>query len=716
MLLAITKFFITHLFRVEVNGEYKGGKKNGNEKTLIIANHSSFIDGILLLLFLPEKPIFVIHQESEHSVFFRFFLRHVDYLTVDTAHPMAMRRVVKIINSGKTVVMFPEGRITVTGSLMKLYAGAAFAAVKTKATLIPVQISGAQYTYFSRLGRLFNLRAFPQVRLTIFPPTQIDLGSKSLSNEEERELAKEQMNDLMMRMVVKARAPLTLYENLLESTKVHGSDRILFQDSLGEEMTYGEMVRKSVSLSVLLRRKFDLDKRVGIMLPNSNGCVLAFYALQHMGKTPVMINFTSGSRSILSGLVATQTKTILTSRRFIEKGELQPLVEQLSDYDIVYLEDLRKMVKTSDKLMIATKRYFPKWTLTKQKPEDEALVLFTSGTEGLPKGVVHSHNSLMTQTAQIKAIYDVNPQDCFMACLPVFHVFGLMLGFILPISTGSSGVLYPSPLHYKVIPELIYEKGCTVLFSTSTFLMGYARFAEPYDFHSLRYIIAGAEKLSVEVVKTYHEKFGIRIMEGYGATETAPVIAVNTPMAHRRGSVGKILPDMEVEIVPVPGIHDAGKLIVKADNVMQGYLRADNPGVLEETPVQDGKRIYDTGDIAMIDEDGYLHLRGRVKRFAKLAGEMVSLDTVETMAIHASPDERHAVVSTMDKRKGEALHLFTTDKALTRKMIQHAAKEMGIPKLAVPKNIHFIEEIPVFTSGKTNYPALSETLEVITKK
>lgn len=709
MLLKVIKFFFRFLFRVEVTGTYQGGKENGHDKTLIIANHSSFIDGVLLLLFLPAKPVFVIHEDSEKSYFFRFFLRYAEYLTVDSTHPMAMRKVIKLVNSGRPVVIFPEGRITVTGTLMKLYSGAAFTALKTQATIIPVQISGTQFSYFSRLGRLFNLRAFPKLRLTIFPPTR--LQNKTADIDEQREVSKNEMHYLMMNMVVEARQRLTLFEQLLEARQRHGGDKLLFQDTLSDDLTYGETVKKSVSLSILLNRKLTLSKRVGLMLPNSNACALAFYALQHMGKTPVMINYTAGSRATLAGLVATQTETILTSRRFVEKGELQPLIDELGDYNVVYLEDLRKSVGFSDKLAIATKRNFPKLTAAKQDANDEALVLFTSGTEGLPKGVLHSHDGLMTQVSQIEAIYDFNPQDHFMFCLPVFHVFGLMAAFVLPVSTGSSGFLYPTPLHYKVIPELIYENNCTVLLSTSTFLDGYARFAEPYDFHSLRYVIAGAEKLSPEVVKIYHEKFGIRIMEGYGATETAPVIAANTTMAHRTGSVGRILPGMEAELVPVPGIEGAGRLVVRADNVMMGYLRVDNPGVVEYSPTVGNKRMYDTGDIAEIDDKGFVHLRGRVKRFAKLAGEMVSLDTVEQMAIHASPEGKHAVISTTDRKKGEALHLFTTDEGLTRKVLQQTAKDLGIPKLAIPKNIHTVDEIPVFASGKTNYPELAQLLE-----
>lgn len=708
-MLGVIKFFIKILFRIEIQGNYQGGKSNGHARTLIIANHSSFLDGVLLLLFLPEKPVFVIHQASERSGFSRFFLRYVDYLTVDATHPMPMRKVIKLINQGRPVVIFPEGRVTVTGTLMKLYAGAAFAALKTGATLIPVQISGAKYSHFSRLEGLFNLRFFPKLRLTIFPPTSLDIKS-DLKENDRRIAGREKMHRLMMKMAVEARERTTLFELLLEARTVHGKDSPLFRDTLSDDLSFGELVKKSVSLSVLLQRKLHLSDRVGLMLPNSNACAMAFYALQHAGKTPVMINYTSGSRAVLAGLLATQTRTILTSRRFAEKGELQPLIDEMGGYDVVFLEDLRKMVATSDKLQIAVRRLFPKLTAVKQFPADEALVLFTSGTEGLPKGVVHSHDSLITQLEQIKAIYDFNQQDKFMLCLPVFHVFGLMASFVLPVATGSSGLLYPSPLHYKAIPELVYEHGCTVLMSTSTFLGGYARFAEQYDFHSLHYIIAGAEKLSPEVVKVYHEKFGLRIMEGYGATETAPVIAGETSMAHRRGSVGRILPGMEAELVPVEGIDEGGRLIVRADNVMLGYLRADNPGVLEPVPTVDGKRVYDTGDIAEIDENGFVHLKGRVKRFAKIAGEMVSLDTVEKMALYASPDAHHAVISVSGRKKGEAIHLFTTDEELNRKSLQVASKSMGVPKLAVPKVIHAVDEIPVFASGKTNYPALRDLL------
>lgn len=706
MRLTIIKFIIQLLFRVEVKGNYLGG----SDKTLIIANHTSFLDGLLLALFLPVKPLFVVHRESTTSYFFRWLLNQVDYLMVDSERPMAMRSVLTALNDGRAVVIFPEGRVTVTGSLMKLYDGAAYAAMKTQATIIPIHISGAQYSYFSRLSRFFNLRAFPKLRLTIFPPQTLVVDTQQ-PKAQIRKQAREEMHRLMQEMMVNAREPITLFDLLLKTKKNRGGEMPLFKDEQGESLTYSQFIQKAVSLSVLFNRKFNLAPRVGLMLPNTNAVALTFYALQHCAKTPVIINYTAGSRAVCAGLLACRVKTVITSRQFVEKADLGVLIDNLSDYQIIYLEDLRQQVKLSDKLVIAIKRLFPSLTADPQKPSGEAVVLFTSGTEGLPKGVVHSHESLAANLAQIKAIYDFTTQDNMMICLPTFHVFGLMGGLILPISVGCRAFLYPSPLHYRTIPERIYEHNCTTLLSTSTFLEGYARYAQPYDFRSLRYVIAGAEKLSPEVVKTYLEKFGIRILEGYGATEMAPVITANTVMENRLGSVGKLLPTIDAEIVPVEGIATGGKLVLRSDNVMLGYLRADNPGIVEHTPVVNNKRQYDTGDIVTIDDDGFVHIQGRVKRFAKLAGEMISLDMVEKMAEQASSNFQHAAISLADHKKGELIVLFTTDKTLTVKHLQQSAKALGMPKLAIPRKIISLDEIPVFASGKTNYPDLLEKVD-----
>ncbi len=715
----IVKWLLQILFRVKVNGTYQGGQENGHKKTLIIANHSSFLDGILLALFLPAKPVFMVHSQIANKRFFQFFLKYVEYLVVDPAHPMAMKKVVNLLNDGRTVVIFPEGRITVTGSLMKVYSGAAFAATKTQATIIPVHISGAKHSYFSRLKGVFKRQLFPQLQMTIFPPTSIAINEE-LPVRERRDDAKDKMYQLMLNMLVEDREKMSLYEMLLNARKTFGKSKMLYEDGIGAGLTYNGLVKKSVALSHLLDKTWGQEnssQRVGLLLPNSNAGVITFYALQYQGKVPAMLNYTAGIRAIKAGLTACQTDIIITSRQFIEKADLSGLLAELSEYKIIYLEDLRQLLTPTDKLSVFYKSLLPYRYLEKQNADDEAVVLFTSGSEGLPKGVVHSHSSVMTNVVQIQATYDITPKDKFMMCLPMFHIFGLTTGALLPVAAGAAAFLYANPLHYRAIPEVVYDRGCTVLFSTSTFLKGYARFADPYDFHCLRYVIAGAEKLSDEVVKTYYDKFGLRIMEGYGATETAPVIAVASPMAFQRGSVGRVLPNITTHLEPVEGIeagqYPIGRLVVAADSVMLGYLRAENPGVIEYSPVIDGKRSYDTGDIVEIDDKGFVYIKGRAKRFAKIAGEMVSLDSVEKLAIATSNDCHHAVINIPDEKKGEALILFTTDKALERKQLQNQAQQMGLPELSVPRVIHYVKEIPVFSSGKTNYPALCDMLEIL---
>jgi len=427
------------------------------------------------------------------------------------------------------------------------------------------------------------------------------------------------------------------------------------------------------------------------------------------GRVPAMLNYTTGSAGMLSACQTALVKTVLTSRRFIDLGKLSAEAEQLSEQvNLVYLEDLAAVISKTDKikalLQSKTANYWYK--TDRYNPDDAAVVLFTSGSEGTPKGVVLSHTNLLANHKQISARISFNPQDVVLNFLPMFHSFGFTVGTLLPVLNGMTTFFYPTPLHFSVIPEIAYDINATIMFGTNTFLAAYGKKAHAYDFFSMRYVVAGAEKLHESTRQLWADKFGIRILEGYGATETAPVTAVNTPMDYKAGTVGRFMPAMHHKLEAVDGIETGGKLHVKGPNIMRGYLLANNPGVLVPTASVYGEGWYDTGDIVDVDDDGFIIIKGRSKRFAKVGGEMVSLTVVEQLATKAWPDAQHAVISLPDPKKGEQIILLTTQKSAN--LSELTAVATGFAAIGLPKKIIAVDAIPVMATGKVNYPAVTE--------
>jgi acyl-[acyl-carrier-protein]-phospholipid O-acyltransferase/long-chain-fatty-acid--[acyl-carrier-protein] ligase len=682
------------------------------DRMLIISNHQSFVDGVLIGAFLPISPTYLIHSTIANRWYFKLPLMFLRHKVVDTNNPLAIKALVSLVEEGHPVVIFPEGRITQTGSLMKIYDGPAFVAAKSGCTVVPLHIDGARYSPFSRMSGDFPRQTFPRITLTIQAPTTIPMPVARTAKLRRR-LASEAMRRIMQDAAFRSRKHIGLYEAFLDAVELQGKDRDILEDITAKPVTYATIVKGSLALGRLVTTLSAEGENVGVLMPNVNATVYLLLGMFGVRRTPAMLNFTSGPDAIQNACRISAIKTVITSRAFVEKAKLEELIRQLRDVRVVYLEDLRKQFGLFDKMWLmlwAVRR--PRSVIKKARPEDPAVILFTSGSEGMPKGVVLSHASILANAAQISAAFSFSSKEKFMSALPLFHAFGLTAGIILPLINGCRVFLYPSPLHYRAIPEIIYDRDCTVLFATNTFLSKYAQVAHPYDFYSIKYLVVGAEKLTEDVQRLCIEKFGLRVLEGYGATECSPVISVNTPMAARPGTVGELLPGMDYRIAPVEGVATGGVLHVRGENVMLGYLKHDQPGVIQPPQSEFGPGWYNTGDVATV-ADGFVTLQARLKRFAKVAGEMVSLELVERIAGAAQRKSVHAASSYKDSRRGEVIVLFTQDENLRRELIQTAAREMGAPELAIPRRVIYLERIPLLGNGKKDYVKLAKMAEEI---
>ena len=692
------------VYRVELRGleNYRAAEP----RTVIVANHVSFLDAILLAAFLPGRPTFAINSHMADKWWVRPALSLVDAFPMDPTNPMSTKSLIRAVQAGRQCVIFPEGRITVTGALMKVYEGSGMIADKADADVLPVRIDGAQYTRFSRLRGKVRMRWFPRIVLTIQPPKRLSVDP-GLMGRARRQAIGLKLYDVMTTLVFETGDyHHTLFGALREARYMNGGHRAIVEDIGRKPMSYDRLIAGSFTLGRVLARMAQSKERVGVLLPNSAAAAVTFFALQAYGRVPALLNFSTGLAGMQSACQAAELRVIVTSRQFIDAARLQEAAAKLGENArLVYLEDLRAKIGIPAKLrgfiagLVSRLDY-----REKAAPDDPAVVLFTSGSEGAPKGVVLSHANILANRYQLSAVIDFNPTDLVFNALPIFHSFGLTGGLLLPLLTGVKTFLYPSPLHYRIVPELAYDTNATIMFGTDTFLAGYARVSHAYNFYSVRYVFAGAERVREETRKIWFEKFGLRILEGYGATEMSPVIALNTPLQFKAGTVGRFLPGIGHRLEPVPGVVNGARLILSGPTVMVGYLRAEKPGELD--PPAGG--LYDTGDIVAIDPDGFITILGRAKRFAKIAGEMVSLTAVEAAIARLWPEQHHAVVALPDARKGEQLVLVTERSDASREAIASHAREIGLPELFLPRQVLTVKSLPLLGSGKADYGAVAK--------
>ncbi len=707
------RFILSLLYRVKLVGGEHLERVEG--RALIVANHASFLDPILLWAFLPDDVTFAINTHIAKKFWAKPAMRFCRVLPVDTGNPMSVKTLTHQLKENRRVVLFPEGRITVTGALMKIYDGAGLIADKSDSPLLPVRIDGSQYTPFSRLRGIVRLRWFPNITLNILPPVRLEVPPEVTGDERRMKLGA-MMEDLMTDMVFSTgNYKRTLFQALLDARKIHGNRRLILEDMQRMPVTYHSLITRIMALGGKLAEMTSEKEAVGLLLPSTITTVAVLFGLSSRGRIPAMLNYTAGISNLLSACACAEIKTVITARRFIEMGKLEKELAQLqSQLRVVFLEDVAASLSVMDKavaLLGSLGIYRP--TIPSVDAEGPAVILFTSGSEGKPKGVVLSHVNILANCQQLSAKIDFNAHDRLLNVLPLFHSFGLTAGTLTPLFSGMFGFLYPSPLHYRVIPELAYDINATILFATNTFLAGYAKHAHPYDFYSVRLVFAGAEKLMPETRRVWSDKFGIRILEGYGVTETSPALAANTPMHSRAGSVGRLLPGVRHQLERVEGIPEGGKLHVAGANVMLGYLHASEPGKLIPPRSIFGTGWHDTGDLVSVDVEGYVFIRGRVKRFAKIGGEMVSLTAVEEMVAKLWPDNLHMAASLPDPQKGERILLITDRTNAERtELIEHARKE-GYSEIHLPRAIHVMDHIPLLVTGKIDIQAVLAWLNEI---
>lgn len=681
---------------------------------LLVPNHVSWLDWLFLAVVLDDDWKFVTSAAAARTSWLhRRIMVNRRTFPVDNTSPYAVRDMAACLAGGGRLVLFAEGQISFTGSLMKIYDGTGFLIRKTGAKVITCYLRGANRVRFVR-HRGWR-RWFPRVSAH-FSPVLTAPAFAAMSHTEARQRLAAWLRERMTQQqfeVEMAQGPRHMLAAIAE-TAAQIPRRIALEDITFNKLTYRRLLAGTTVCAAQWRSRFGgaSGERIGVLLPNVNAQPVTVLSLWAAGKVPALLNFSTGVAVMRHCAELAGLREIVTSRDFLAKARLDLAPLEEAGIRLTYLEDVRAAISGRARLGALLRHIWSVGSGLRQAPlaaTETAVILFTSGSEGVPKGVRLTHRNLLANVRQATAVLDLTDDERFFSALPLFHSFGLTGGLLFPLVRGCYTFLYPSPLHYRVVPTLVYDHACTVLLGTNTFLNGYARKAHAYDFNTLRYLVAGAEKVQTATFDTWARKFGVRILEGYGATECSPLISLGTRLEPAVGTAGRLVPGLEHRLEPVEGVEEGGRLLVRGPNVMAGYLNPD-----ADATFQAGGGWYDTGDIVRVDDDGYLHILGRLKRFAKISGEMVSLTAVEDALAGAFPQFglrcAIAVVAQPDPDKGERLIAVTNEPRLQLAEVRAAVRARGLSNLCAPRAILVVKAIPKLGTGKTDHRSLHNLL------
>ncbi len=692
---------------------------------LLLPNHITWVDAIVLQLACPRPIRYVVDQEYYRKPILHRLLRVLGCIPIDTRHShSAIRAATEKIAEGEIVCVFPEGRLERTGTLLRLQRGYKLIARYANAAVVPVWLDQLWGSIFSFQGGKF----FRKLPKRIPYPVTVAFGNPLEADAADIATVREEL--LKLGEFCFSRRP-SLNRHLAEPC-IRGLKRRPFATAVIDGLDHSTLSRSkllgaAIALSDYLRKEFP-DERIAIVLPASKGSMVANLAVTLADKVPVDLNFTMGRAANESCCKRASLRVAISATQFMERLKDFPWPER-----VLKLDELMPRMKRQIffwwmmSILLPARLLLRLLKIPKEGGHKEAVLLFTSGSTGEPKGAVISHRNVVGNVSQFRQLLDATKEDAILASLPFFHTFGSTVTLWYPIIEGVRIVTYPNPLEATKNAALIERYKLTLLLATPTFLRGYLRKVEPDKLRSLRLVITGAEKLPLELAKNFEERFKQRVFEGYGLTETSPVVSVNLPEpqstkpgeqvqpSSRLGSVGKMAPGIAAEIRhPETGaklsLHESGMLWLRGVNIFEGYLHDPErtADVLQDV-------WLNTGDLGRFDEDGFLYIEGRLSRFSKIGGEMVPHETIEDKIVDSldlsGRDERTiAIVGVQDEAKGEALVLLSAvdiDLAELRSKLHDA----GVPNLWIPKQVQRVESIPVLASGKLDLKKCNELAE-----